>query len=386
MCYKPGTKERHTISNNSSAINLHIPTRIKPKVGSIKPFLDFMNYMFPIERERKEVLRWCATLIARPDMRIPYAMLLVSETQGIGKTTLGAHILAPLVGSHNVSFPTEEQVQGEFNSWIANKRLCIFNEIYAGHSWKVANRLKNLITDEFVDVNEKYQRKYTAENWIHIFACSNSLTALKIENTDRRWFYPEVTEERWPQENFEHLYSWIKSGGLSIIYQWAIDFDGEYIHRKEIAPMTDRKQELIVSSMSEEQGEAMALAERMIDYDAENKPVAVTMKRIEEIVRGKINGHSYHDSDLTLRSMMKERGVLVWKKQIMIEGRTQKILMNHQALKEIRNQLGEVRLTVKKSEIDFVETPEERSEIKLLANKTLAELVRSSKVLDLESL
>ena len=47
--------------------------------------------------ERYEVMKWCATLIARPDVRMTYAMLLISEQTGTGKSTMG-EILSQLVG------------------------------------------------------------------------------------------------------------------------------------------------------------------------------------------------------------------------------------------------------------------------------------------------
>ena len=93
-------------------------------------------------------MRWCATLVARPDIRMEYGVLLISEMQGVGKGTLGERILAPLVGPWNCSFPTEQSiVDSSFNSWIAHKRLAVVHEIYAGHNIKAYNkrRLSSLI-------------------------------------------------------------------------------------------------------------------------------------------------------------------------------------------------------------------------------------------------
>jgi len=58
-----------------------------------------------MKRDRIELMRWCATLIARPDIKMNYGVLLISETQGVGKSTLGEKILAPLIGKLNASFP-----------------------------------------------------------------------------------------------------------------------------------------------------------------------------------------------------------------------------------------------------------------------------------------
>ena len=98
----------------------------------------------------------------------------------------------PLIGDWNVSVPSEKEiVDSSFNSWIAHKRLAIVHEIYAGHSLTAYNRLKSVITDKEVRVNKKFIPEYEIEVAIHVFACSNSLRALKLDDTDRRWLVRE---------------------------------------------------------------------------------------------------------------------------------------------------------------------------------------------------
>lgn len=336
LCYRPDIKGRIVTDNTTSAINLHTPTHVKSFPGNPQPFLEFLEYMFPNPVERLEVQRWAATLIARPEIRMEYGLLLVSERQGVGKTTLGSSILAPLVGTQNVGYPTEGQiVQSEFNGWLANKRLCVVNEIYSGHSWKAYNKLKSAITDREIEVNEKYQRSYTIENWCHVFACSNSMKALRMEEDDRRWFYPEVTEEKWPREKFEHFHNWLKSGGLQIVRYWAENF-GNYVQKGQAAPMTERKKELIVASRTEGQQEAAELAEAI---NRRNEPVVFAMKDIVAWVRQSVQGKVY-DSDLELRKAMKEGGAIWYEERFLIGGRLQHAAMNRPAYEGMKAQFG----------------------------------------------
>lgn len=324
LCYRPDEVGKLVTEGNSSAINLHTPTHIKPVKGNPKPFLNFMAYLFPKEEECNEVLRWCATLISCPEVRMEYGLLLVSEAQGVGKTTLGSYVLAPLVGHFNVSYPSETSiVQSEFNEWMANKRLVVVNEIYSGHSWKAYQKLKSVITDRQVEVNQKYQRTYTIDNWCHILACSNSMRALRMEEDDRRWYYPEVTEASWARSGFASFYNWLGAGGLSIIHHWAFGF-GDYIKAGQRAPLTNRKQELIASSRTEAQAEAHALAEAMMGADG---PVAMAMKEVVAWVRSASQG-KVHDTDYELRKAMKSAGATVYSKRFNIGGRMQYIILN----------------------------------------------------------
>lgn len=331
VCYRPDVAGVTVTARGSSAINLHVPPRIRAKSGDTTPWEEFLAYLFVNESERKEAERWLATLIARPDLRMGYGMLLVSEKQGVGKTTLGGHILAPLVGYWNVSYPSEEDINAPFNSWVANKRLAIVSEIYSGSSWKAYHKLKSVITDADIHVNEKYQRPYTIENWCHIFASSNSLRALKMENDDRRWYYPEVTEKPWPMARFAVLRQWIEGGGLRVIKAWAEAY-GDYVMPNERAPMTERKRELIEGSRSEAQREAAAIAEAIKDLA---KPGAVTIKDVVMWCRQNVQGRVF-DSDYELRRAMVEAGLIPLSRRIKIGQRMEYVLVNAEMFDIIR--------------------------------------------------
>jgi hypothetical protein len=356
ICYRPDHDGLLVTFRGSSAINLHVPTSIRSVKGDAKPWSDFLDYMFVNKAECHEVMKWCATLIAKPDVRMGYGMLLVSEKQGIGKTTLGAHILAPLVGDQNVGFPGENDIASSaFNDWMANKRLVVVGEIYSGHSWKAYHALKPVITDRDVTVNQKYMRQYRIENWCHVLASSNSMRALKMENDDRRWFYPEVSEVAWPQKKFMNLRKWIDGGGLAIIKHWAEGF-GDYVGVADRAPMTERKKEMIEGSRSEAQAEAVALAECLADSDV---PGAMAMKDIVSWVRQASQGRVF-DSDYELRKAMTEAGLFAWPKRVKISGRLQNVVMNEVLWDEAKRNKGdamEVIRSATKKPSDLMETP-----------------------------
>ena len=271
IAYRPDINRLRIVDGTVSAINAHCPPLIKAIDGDYTPFLEFMEYLVPKEKERYEVMKWCATLIAKPEVKMMYALLLISVKQGTGKTTLGQEILCPLVGHLNTSFPGERDITSDFNEWVSFKRLAIIGEIYTGHSWKPYNTLKSLITDRTITVNQKYIRQFKIDNWCHIYACSNSLKALKISNEDRRWLIPEITEYEWPKEKFIKFYDWFESGGLNYIKHWADTFP-EYIRPGEIAPMTKRKLEMVESSKSSAQEEVHKIASIARDIE---EPVAI---------------------------------------------------------------------------------------------------------------
>lgn len=322
LAYRPDLKSRVISDRTTSAINLHTPTTVKSVIGDPQPWLDFLEYLVPDPKERHNLARWCATLIARPEIRMEYGVLLVSEEQGVGKTTLAARILAPLVGDQNTGFPAESEiVDSSFNSWLANKRLIIVSEIYSGHSWKAYNTLKGYITDKEIQVNEKYMRPYRIENWAHMLASSNSRKALKMEENDRRWYYPEVTEVKWPREKFVELHEWLASGGLGIIKHWAEKF-GDYVTAGEAAPMTRMKRQMIEDSRSEAAQELADFCDAVV---GDNEAAVFAMKEVVEWLRTRQQGRMF-DSDYDLRKLMVEKGFHVFGKRIKIGSRMQYVV------------------------------------------------------------
>jgi hypothetical protein len=303
ICYRPDLPQRIVTDRTTSAINLHTPTDIRPADGDAKPWEDFLDYLFTVERERNEVKRWCATLIARPDVRMLYGMLLVSERQGMGKSTLGERILAPLVGPTNTGFPGERDiVESNFNGWIANKRLIVVGEIYTGQSFKAYNILKSYLTDKNINVNEKFQRPYTIENWAHVLACSNSKKALRIEESDRRWFYPQLNETPWTREQWGEFYQWLNGGGLSVIMRWAQEY-GSYVLPGEHAPMTISKGALIRDSKGEVLNHWMDIMESV---EIGEEVVAFALNDVRDALR-KRHGKIY-ESPLDFRREAVRRG------------------------------------------------------------------------------
>lgn len=329
LTYRPDQTRRFILDDGSSAINLFRPSLVKPKAGPIEPWLDFLAYMFPKQVEREHIMRWCATLIARPDVRMTHGLLILSETQGVGKTTLG-QILADLVGRHNCSFPGNSMiVEQQFTGWLANKRLIVVNEIYEGHSWKAYNRLKTYLTDDYIEANIKHQATYTIPNWTHYYLCSNEMIALKIEDKDRRWFVPDLTEVPWTHEEFGRFRHWLTTGGLAAITAWAISY-GKYVRPGEIAPMSRNKKRLIEDSRSEGEQMSRQLAEFVL---ASDNPCVIPTAWVRDWVKTRLPGAN-HDTERKLGKVMASAGMAFSGEMVVIKGKRMLLVSNRPGLLE----------------------------------------------------
>jgi hypothetical protein len=280
LAYEPNIPPGVYHMNRRLVFNTHVPGNVVAEDIDPSPFLKYLEYMIVEPRDRIELMRWIATLVARPEVRMRYGLLLVSEQQGVGKGTLGEAILAPLVGKHNFSSPNETSlVDSSFNQWAAHKRLILCAEIYSGHSWKAYNKLKGLVTDSEIYINRKNMSEYMTSNWVHVVLCSNHVSALRIDFKDRRWLVPKLTEAMMPASYWAWFHKWLaEEGGLGAIRKWADDFlaKNEPVSTADHAPMSAAKEEMILENLSDDQMLIATLLDRLVEEYGEDANVLDT--------------------------------------------------------------------------------------------------------------
>jgi hypothetical protein len=313
VAYEPGCNAGIITLEGRKLINTWTPTRIGRVKGDSTQFLEFMTHLIPVEKDRAHTLKWCATLIACLDVKMKYGILMISEEQGVGKGTLMEKVLAPIVGWQNVSIPSEKHlVDSQFNSYLVRRRLVLVHEIYAGHSKKAYDSVKSDVTEEYIDVEEKYLPVYRIRNWSHFLLSSNSLLALRLVKNDRRWFVPQVTEAKKDSKYWVDFNAWLIDGGLEIIHQWAHDYVAEHgsVGAGDDAPISDAKNELVQSSRSEGQQLVFDLGEAAMRNETE---VILTDRE----VRGWLSGERQMaandprlESLLTVRTQLRSAGMV----------------------------------------------------------------------------
>lgn len=272
--YEPARKPGVINVDGTRVFNSYRPPDIRPVKGDPAPWLDFMVGLIPGSEDRHNTLRWCATLITQRHVRILYGLLLASEIQGVGKSTL-AQILSRLLGPWNVNTPSQEQLEGPYNGYLARTLLNVIEEIYAAESKRLYNKLKTYMTEPTVRVNEKFRPEVMLSNYTVFLATSNSRRALWMGDKDRRWFVPGVTERLRPRAYWATLHEWLDADGLGIILHWAREFVARNgaIEPGEHAPYSEAKRMLIEESKSEGQRLVRDLGRLVVKkvQDAERK-------------------------------------------------------------------------------------------------------------------
>ena len=288
LAYMPWNKSGPFLdSDRTNKFNCHMPSVVKPKSGKLDFWQEYIDHLIEDKGDRKLVEKFIATLIACPKIKMAFGMLLRSETQGVGKSHLGEHVLAPILGKHNVSFPSEQQVvESDFNDYLAFKRLVFIHEIYQGSSTRAYNKMKPMFTDATIPINKKYMQEFKIENVVNIIACSNSAYALRVRDDDRRLLIPKVRETLKPHEWWVKFHHYLyREDGHGIILRWALDYD-DYFEAGLHAPDTKAKARFIEEQRSD--GEQYIF-------------------NILEAVKDKNNGHRFVLFDSDVRNRLIDR-------------------------------------------------------------------------------
>ena len=166
------------------------------------------------ERLYHYVQSWFATVIQSPTARTCTA-LVVKGTEGTGKNTVTDVWSELLAGYANGNVSDVDSVVGKFNSRVENKKLLVLNEMDSAELSPagVFNRLKKLITEPTIDINEKNLKvRDDVQNVANVVILSNEFNPVKISSHDRRYCILTPSDDVvGDRKYFDALYATMKT-------------------------------------------------------------------------------------------------------------------------------------------------------------------------------
>lgn len=210
--------------------------------GDCTAFVEFCQYLVPDDDEREHLLKMIAWTIANPGEKLTYALLLQSKLHGVGKSTL-IEIWRSLLGHQNTRLTTSDEMDGGYQSYIADKILVVLEELNLGSGITAYNRLKSMITESTVVINEKYVKQREAPNLANFVFLSNLDAPLFIEQDDRRFFVIDTPAQKREPGYWTEFHSWWRSN-LGAIKAHLDSIDLSEFEPKATPPMTAAKERL----------------------------------------------------------------------------------------------------------------------------------------------
>jgi hypothetical protein len=225
------------------------------------PFVDHMHYLVPSEGERNDLLDTIAHAAQQPGVRPHCHPLLIAQKQGTGRSWMN-ELLRELWAPSAVEVDLHRLLDDQFNSTIAGKIITCVNEVKAPPSERYSHRdrLKSLLTDTVLTVNEKHVPRWTEKFVARFIMATNAEDSLPLSETDRRIQAIRCADEPRSSDYYTSLYAALKDKTfLASCWHYFASRDIAAFNPGRRAPLTDTKLQLIHASRTEEQAGAVEL-------------------------------------------------------------------------------------------------------------------------------
>jgi len=206
---------------NQEVVNMYRPPQLpaEDKIQKDKliyenifdKFIDFCQYLFGSKSTL--MIEWAAHQIQHPQEKLMVAPVLISEARGVGKN-LFFDIMSTILGKHNTSVFTSDNILESHNDYIIRNHLVLINEAYTPSVDRWSKRSKNqsiekikmLITDHAQSVNPKFVPPFIAKSYVNYIFASNNLDAVPVEQGDRR--FEIIIIDALPKEKSYYVPLW----------------------------------------------------------------------------------------------------------------------------------------------------------------------------------
>ena len=206
--------------------------------GDTSIFYDHMDYLFPIKREREWFTDWIAFNLQHPYRRCKVTPLHVSVAHGTGRGWL-VELIGKLLGQWNCTKTKMSTLCGEGNSgaftdFLDKSLFCAVEEVReGGKRYAVSDKTRDLLTENYLEVNVKHGSKRTQPVFTNFFFMSNHPDALVLTGQDRRinvFSGPKGARDR---HYYLRLYEWLETDGIAALHHELMardlsDFDWQH--------------------------------------------------------------------------------------------------------------------------------------------------------------
>ena len=279
-------------------------------------------------------IKWIAFVIQFPDKKTRCPVFISKE--GAGKGTMMS-LFKEMLGSQKVSEFTnpERDIWGDFNGSMMNSYLVNINEVNKKNQMDFTGRIKGLITDTDLVVNQKGQSQIKIKSYHKFIFTTNNEDPVYTDSNDRRFLVIRSSDEKIGDlEYFDHLNKIIEDKNVSkTCYEYFKNLPGikefptlpcpiskyhedikesnEPILKTFLRHLcsTTTEKELCLSSAKMYNELLSFLDNNGIKYDIDSRklPVRISHLDLKSISKKKVNGYKYTSIDVQL--LKKELGM-----------------------------------------------------------------------------
>lgn len=249
-----------------------------PAAGRCEHLVDLLRHMCAADSQPDAlfywVLRWLAYPIQHPGAKMQ-TTIVVHGPQGTGKNMFFETIMG-IYGPYGRVID-QGAIEDKFNDWASRRLFLIADEVVARSDlYHIKNKLKSLITGEWIRINPKNMAAYDERNHVNMVFLSNEAMPTIVEQDDRRhaviW-----TPEKLSADFYTCLKAEIDAGGGAALHHYLLHLDLGDFGPSTKPPMTDAKRELIDQSLDSPSRFVLAFEKGDVDgFPAVSKPAVLT--------------------------------------------------------------------------------------------------------------
>lgn len=246
MTFAPGKAER-TIDGE---LNTWPGWGCEPKRGSIEPWRKLLDHLFGEEKAARDWFeRWLALPLQRPGSKMFTAAVLWGVSTGTGKSLVG-YTMKRIYGETFTEIGDTE-LQDPRNAWAVNKQFVLGDDVTGHEQRKLADRLKKMITQQEIRIDEKYVPTYVLPDFVNYLFTSNHPDAFFLEDDDRRMFVHEVLVGPMAAEFYEAYVEWLRGDGGPALFYHLLHLDLGGMKASDRAPRTAAKERMTEDGLSD---------------------------------------------------------------------------------------------------------------------------------------
>ncbi len=175
--------------------------------------------------------------------------LWISPKKGIGKNWI-TNLLGQIYGLKNFRPNLKyKHVIGKFNSWIIGAQFAVINEVFLSKNFnkkqELSEEIKDLITEPYIHIEEKFRRGFDYPNTCNFILISNHEDCMNVADDERRYYVKKLTDKVRKRNYWKPKWEWAEGDGARFLMQHLqeLKIDDPDLY-KERAPVTDDMMEL----------------------------------------------------------------------------------------------------------------------------------------------
>ena len=235
--------------NGVPIVNRYRGPSIIAKPGDVTMWKDTLIDVFDDEKRAHNMEQYFAYCLQNQGTKALFAPLWISVKKGIGKNWI-TNALSECFGLKNFRPNLKyKHVIGKFNSWIIGAQFAVINEVFLSKNYnkkqELSEEIKDLITEPYIHIEEKFRRGFAFPNTCNFILISNHEDCMNIADDERRYWVMKLTEKVRLRDYWKPRWEWVKEDGKRFLMHHLMDLKVEDPDLyKERAPVTDDMIEL----------------------------------------------------------------------------------------------------------------------------------------------